>query len=242
LETQFNSQWDAFSTPARAALHRDIRPSPPLVLGFEAGSGAADGLSAVPSLTGAGSGQLNLASPGPPSRPSLCSTPGSSRPTGQWAQNHGWVCCAATTGSSRLVAASLRICITIHISPLQCCWRTAAVTDFDQWRCVTVRKWLSGLVFAGCPAGDHPWSTAHTPHSGTMSHAGGGHANLAAMSSPSMSGARQSLMGGPSSMSGLGPGSMLSRRPSCQIGHGDLTSPSRQSSMMSMVSEGVIEW
>lgn len=62
---------------------RDIKLPPPLVVSFESGMGAADGLSAVPSsLTGAGSGQLNLGSPGPPSRPSLCSTPGSSRPTG----------------------------------------------------------------------------------------------------------------------------------------------------------------
>lgn len=38
-------------------------------------------------------------------------------------------------------------------------------------------------------------------------------------------------------MSGLGPGGMLSRRPSYQVGHGDLGSgPSRQSSIMSMVS------
>lgn len=39
-------------------------------------------------------------------------------------------------------------------------------------------------------------------------------------------------------MSGLGPGGLLSRRPSYQVGHaGDLASgPSRQSSIMSMVS------
>lgn len=86
--------------------HRDIRPPPPLVLGFEAGSGAADGLSAVPSLTGAGSGQLNLASPGPPSRPSLCSTPGSSRPTGQWVSTI--VVYAPITDDSRLVALSVQ--------------------------------------------------------------------------------------------------------------------------------------
>lgn len=63
---------------------RDIKLPPPLVVSFDLGGGSADGLPAVPSnpLTGAGSGQLNLASPGLPSRPSLCSTPGSSRPTG----------------------------------------------------------------------------------------------------------------------------------------------------------------
>lgn len=51
-----------------------------------------------------------------------------------------------------------------------------------------------------------------------------------------MSGVRPSMAGGLSSMSGLGPGGLLSRRPSYQVGHGDLASgPSRQSSIMSMV-------
>lgn len=94
-------------------------------------------------------------------------------------------------------------------------------------------------------AGEQPWSTAHTPHSSTTrdSHAGA-HVSLAPSHSPSMSGARQSVIGGPGSMSGLGPGGMLSRRPSCQIGHGggELTSASRQSSIMSMVRVGVRGW
>jgi hypothetical protein len=43
-------------------------------------------------------------------------------------------------------------------------------------------------------------------------------------------------------MSGLGPVGMLSRRPSCQVGHADLGSgPSRQSSIMSMVSLALME-
>jgi hypothetical protein len=82
------------------------------------------------------------------------------------------------------------------------------------------------------PAGDEPYSAAHTPHGGS-SHTGA-HVSLAAK--PSMSGARPLIAGGLSSMSGLGPGGLLSRRPSYQVGHGDLGSgPSRQSSIMSMV-------
>lgn len=52
-----------------------------------------------------------------------------------------------------------------------------------------------------------------------------------------MSGARPSMAGGLSSMSGLGPGGLLSRRPSYMVGHGDglASGPSRQSSIMSMV-------
>jgi hypothetical protein len=85
-------------------------------------------------------------------------------------------------------------------------------------------------------AGEQPWSAAHTPHGGSTIGHSGAHGSLAGMSNPSMSGARPSVMGGAGSMSGLGAASLLSRRPSYQVGHAELgSSPSRQSSIMSMV-------
>lgn len=217
---------------------RDIKLPPPLVVSFELGGGGADGLPAVPSnlLTGAGSGQLNLASPGLPSRPSLCSTPGSSRPTGAQTRPRvttAWRC-QQTACCVPLLHARRRCTCNLfnqdHDQALEV-WNCQPAASTSLLRC----HLTNGPLYID-PAGEQPWSAAHTPHGGSTIGHSGAHGSLAGMSNPSMSGARPSVMGGAGSMSGLGAASLLSRRPSYQVGHAELgSSPSRQSSIMSMV-------